>query len=408
MVVERGDAVVVEPGGRGAEDRHVGGLLAERLAVAHHLPADVAQRVRGAAALELVDRDDVGEVEHVDLLQLRGGAELRRHHVQRGVDERHDRGVALADAGGLDDHQVEAGGLEHGEHVGQLVGQLVGAAGGERAEERAVAVVARQVEGVHPDPVAQQRATALAAGGVDGEDGDPQLVLLVDPDPPQQLVGERGLARAAGAGDAEHRHVAGGVAERAQHVGGQPPLLGAGDGARDGGALAGEHLVGGDLLLGPQVDVAVLHDRVDHAGQAEPLTVLGGEDRDAGAPQPLDLVVHDDAATAADDLHVRRARLLQQLDQVLEVLDVPALVRRHGDAVGVLLERGVDDLLHRPVVPEVHDLAALALEDPPHDVDRGVVPVEQAGRGHQADVVLRLVEVAHGGPSRKIVGCPSN
>ena len=67
----------------------------------------------------------------------------------------------------------------------------------------------------------------------------------------------------------------------------------------------------------------------------------------------------------------------QRLDEVLEVLDVAALVGRDGDALGVLLERGVHDLLDRAVVPEVDHLAALAHEDPPHDVDRGVVAVEQ-------------------------------
>jgi hypothetical protein len=48
---------------------------------------DVAQRVLAPLAVELVDGDDVGEVEHVDLLELAGGAELGRHHVERDVDE---------------------------------------------------------------------------------------------------------------------------------------------------------------------------------------------------------------------------------------------------------------------------------------------------------------------------------
>ena len=74
-----------------------GGVL-EGLAVALHLLGDVAQRVGGALAVELVDGDELGEVEHVDLLKLAGGAELGRHHVQRHVDQRHDRRVALADA----------------------------------------------------------------------------------------------------------------------------------------------------------------------------------------------------------------------------------------------------------------------------------------------------------------------
>ena len=381
VLVERGDAVVVERRGAGAEDRHVLGPLAERLAVADQLAADVAHRVLGAAALELVDRDDVGEVEHVDLLELAGRAELRRHDVQGGVDERHHGRVALADAGRLDDDQVEAGRLEHGDDVAEVVGQLVRAAGGERAEVDAVAV-----EGVHPDPVAEQRAAALAPGRVDRDDRDAELVLLVDAEPAYELVGEAGLAGAAGAGDAEHRDLVlgRGLGEGVQRVLRELALLDAGDRPRDRDPVAADDVVRRHLALVPEVEVEVGDDAVDHPGEAEPLAVLGGEDGDAAGAQPVDLVVHDHAATAADDVHVVRAALAQRLDEVLEVLDVAALVRRHRDALDVLLDRGVHDLLHRAVVPEVHDLAPLAHEDPPHDVDRRVVPVEQAGRGDQA------------------------
>ena len=56
--------------------------------------------------------------------------------------------------------------------------------------------------------------------------------------------------------------------------------------------------------------------------------------------------------------------------------------------------------------PEVDDLGAHALQDAPHDVDGRVVAVEQAGRGHEAHLVLGPVggqrfgfggEVGHGG-----------
>jgi hypothetical protein len=40
----------------------------------------------------------------------------------------------------------------------------------------------------------------------------------------------------------------------------------------------------------------------------------------------------------------------------------------------------------------VDDLGPLRLEDPPHDVDRGVVAVEQRGGGHEADRVGRRVQ----------------
>ena len=78
VLVERGDAVVVEARCDRAEHGHVGPLP-------RHLPPDVAQRVGTAAAVELVDRHRVGEVEHVDLLELARGAELGRHDVERDI-----------------------------------------------------------------------------------------------------------------------------------------------------------------------------------------------------------------------------------------------------------------------------------------------------------------------------------
>ena len=75
VLVERGDAVVVEPRRRWCRTPAArSGRRAEVLAVAGQLAADVAQRVLGAAALELVDRHGVGEVEHVDLLELADAA----------------------------------------------------------------------------------------------------------------------------------------------------------------------------------------------------------------------------------------------------------------------------------------------------------------------------------------------
>ena len=62
--------------------------ITEGLAVARHLAADVAERVLGAASLELVDHHEVGEVEHVDLLELRRRAVLGRHDVDRHVGQR--------------------------------------------------------------------------------------------------------------------------------------------------------------------------------------------------------------------------------------------------------------------------------------------------------------------------------
>ena len=50
-----------------------------------------------------------------------------------------------------------------------------------------------------------------------------------------------------------------------------------------------------------------------------------------------------------------------------------------------------NDLADRTVVPQMDHLRAAGLEDAPHDVDRGIVPVEQRGGGDQADFLLGLV-----------------
>jgi hypothetical protein len=123
--------------------------------------------------------------------------------------------------------------------------------------------------------------------------------------------------------------------------------------------------------------------------------------------QLLDLGRHDHAAAAAEELDVGAAAFAQQVDHVLEELDVAALVAGHGDPLHVLLQRGSDDLLDRAVVAEVDHLGAHALQDAPHDVDAGVVAVEQRRRGDEAHLVRRAVggqlldfgQVGHGAGS---------
>ena len=60
------------------------------------------------------------------------------------------------------------------------------------------------VDGVHADAVAQQRAAGAPARRIDGEQRDTQI-RLVQAEALDDLVGQRALARAAGAGDAQNR-----------------------------------------------------------------------------------------------------------------------------------------------------------------------------------------------------------
>ena len=80
--VERRDAGVVELRRHRRIDRHVGGRRRELAPVALDLLLDVPQGVLRAALLELVERHEVGHVQHPDLLQLRRRAEVGGHHVE--------------------------------------------------------------------------------------------------------------------------------------------------------------------------------------------------------------------------------------------------------------------------------------------------------------------------------------
>ncbi|GAA3314846.1 hypothetical protein GCM10020219_029900 [Nonomuraea dietziae] len=163
-----------------------------------------------------------------------------------------------------------------------------------------------------------------------------------------------------------------------------------GDGAGQRGLVARDD--GLDGRRAAQLDVALLNQLVDHSGQAEPLAVLGGEDAgDATGVQQLDLLGDDHTAAPAVHPDVSRAALAQQLDEVAEELDVPALVRADRHALHVLLDGGGDDLLDGPVVAEMDHLRPLYLQDSPHDVDRGVMAVEQRCGGHESDGMDRCV-----------------
>ena len=107
--------------------------------------------------------------------------------------------------------------------------------------------------------------------------------------------------------------------------------------------------------------------------------------------QFADLGWHDHATAAAEDLDVLAAIGTQQVDHVLEVLDMAALIRRHRNALHIFLQRAVHHFLDRPVVTQVDHFAAHALQDASHDVDRGIMAIEQRRCGHESHLVRHAV-----------------
>ena len=273
----------------------------------------VAQRILRSLAVELVDRDEIGEIEHVDLLELGGRAEFRRHDVERHIRERHDPRFALSYTGGLDHHQIEAGELAAGDHFGKRGGELrSGIARREGAHENPVGI-----DGVHADAIPEERTAGALARGIDGNHRDPSAILLIETQPQNQLIGERGLARPAGAGDAEHGHLdaRGGLQQRLAGAHGVTAILDRGDDARELAAVPraqGRERIALRRRERRQIVIARADHIVDHPLQAQLRTVLGGVK--AGHPvglQLADFARDDDPAAAAEHLDVLAAVLAQ-------------------------------------------------------------------------------------------------
>ena len=137
------------------------------------------------------------------------------------------------------------------------------------------------------------------------------------------------------------------------------------------------------------------HHVLDHLHQPHLHAVVGVVDAlHAVGLQFADFLGSDGAATAAEDADMRGAAFGQHVDHVLEVFDMPALIGRQRDGVGVFLQGRAHDVLDAAVMAQVDHFSALPLDQATHDVDRRVVPVEQAGGG---DETQRRVVVLRGG-----------
>ncbi len=137
-----------------------------------------------------------------------------------------------------------------------------------------------------------------------------------------------------------------------------------------------------------EVDIASLDHRQDHADQAEALAVFRAENAAHAVRMQIgNLSRHDHAAAAAEHFDVRAAALFQQIDHVLEVFDVPALIARQRNPLRIFLQGGGNDIVDRAVMSEVDHLCAIRHQDTAHDVDRGVVTVEERGCRYKTHLV---------------------
>ncbi len=150
-------------------------------------------------------------------------------------------------------------------------------------------------------------------------------------------------------------------------------------------ALNGGHIF---RCVGGQILVAAHHHLANHPGQAHALAVFRAEDAGhAIGLQLTDFRRNNDATATTKHLNVGAAARFQQVHHVLEILDVPPLVRTDGDALRILLQRRRHDFIHAAVVTQVNHLGAHALQNAAHDVDRRIMAVKQAGGRDKAHLV---------------------
>src|SRR5687768_15756799 len=139
-------------------------------------------------------------------------------------------------------------------------------------------------------------------------------------------------------------------------------------------------------------EIAFFNEVVDHALQTEGTPVVRSIDSgNAIVHQFLYFFGKDDAATASKDPDVRGPSFPQQIVHVFEVFIVATLVAGDGDRLRILLNGSVHHFYDTSIVPKMNYLTACRLNYPAHDVNGGIMSIEQARGGHNPDFIFWLI-----------------
>ena len=389
-LIQRRHPGIIELRGHRAEHRHRLGGLIKSGAVALHLLGDLAVGIRRSAPVKLVDRDKIGEIQHVNFFQLARCAVFGGHDIQRQIHQFGHARITLPDPRRLDQHQIKTAELASGEHRRQAIRQPALAASGGNGAHEDVGMIYR----VHTDAVAKQRAAASASGRINRQQRDAHALRLTEPKSADQFIRERRLTRPAGTGDAEYRYVfqrCGGLMQLGMEV-----PLGADlqpteqPGEREMVPLPRMF----QQLLGRQSrrHLAARQHVFNHAVKAEFHAHLRGiHAAHAVVFKRARLLGHNHATAAGEHADLLAARLAQPADHVLQIFHMPALIRTDRNPLHILLQCRINDLPHRAVVPQMNHLRPLRLQTTPNDINRRIMPVKQTGRRQQPRRRLRML-----------------
>ena len=148
--------------------------LAGAVGLQRQIRLDGRHQAVGAFAIGLVHDEDVGDLHDAGLERLHLVARARHQRHDRDVRGADDVDLVLADADGLDDDDVLAGGVEHERGVAGRARQSAEMPARRHAADEHAGVARVRL---HADAVAEHRAAGERAGGIDGDDADRRAAL---------------------------------------------------------------------------------------------------------------------------------------------------------------------------------------------------------------------------------------
>ena len=132
--------------------------------IAPKLLAHVAEGIQRTGLVKFIDGHQIGEIEHVDFLQLAGRSVLGSHHVQAHRTQFRDGRVRLTDARSFHDNPIKTSLSTNSYRLAKMLAdRRVGLPGGQRTHEHVGAV-----DRVHANPIPKQGTARLALGRIDG------------------------------------------------------------------------------------------------------------------------------------------------------------------------------------------------------------------------------------------------
>ena len=179
--------------------RHLIHLGFKQFVIPLELLAHVAQSIQSTALIELIQRNHIGKIEHIDLFQLRRCAIFRGHYVQSHIAVLGNHRIALTNSAGLHHDQIIARHLQNAHCIVYVRTQRqVGLTGCHRTHIHTVVV-----DAIHANTVAQQSTARFSFRWVDGNDG--QFFLReIRQEPTHQLIHQATFARTAGTCDTQN------------------------------------------------------------------------------------------------------------------------------------------------------------------------------------------------------------